>query len=46
MSIAPAGIVLGMATGTSKQRAEIATGDYNKMIDKKIAEIKKKCGIK
>ena len=46
MSISPAGIVLGLVSGTSKENAQIATGDYNKMIDKKIAEIKETCGIK
>ena len=46
MSISPAGMVLGLVSGTSKENQEIASGDYNKMIDNKIAEIKKKCGIK
>jgi hypothetical protein len=44
-SIAPAGIVIGLATGTTKTRARVATGQYNRMIDEKIEEIKKTCGM-
>jgi hypothetical protein len=33
-------------TGTEKEKVEVATGEYNKMIDKRIAEIKETCGIK
>ena len=45
-AIAPAGFVLGMITGTEKKKLEVASGDYNQMIDKRISEIKQQCGIK
>ena len=44
-SIAPAGIVIGLVTGTTGTRARVATGQYNRMIDEKIQEIKKTCGM-
>lgn len=44
-TIMPIGIVAGVATGTEGTKAKVATGDYNKMIDKKIAEIKRECGL-
>jgi hypothetical protein len=44
-AIFPAGLVHGVATGTEKTKAKVATGEYNEMIDKRIAEIKEKCGI-
>jgi hypothetical protein len=37
---------VGLVTGTEKTKMEVGTGDYNEMIDKRIAEIKKTCGIK
>ena len=33
-------------TGTEKEKLEVGTGEYNKMIDKRIAEIKETCGVK
>ena len=45
-SIVPASLVVGVVTGTEKEKVEVATGEYNKMIDKRIAEIKETCGIK
>jgi cytochrome c biogenesis protein ResB len=45
-AIVPAGLVVGLVTGTEKEKLQVATGDYNKMIDKRIADIKKTCGIK
>jgi hypothetical protein len=45
-AIFPAGLVLGVITGTEKEKLQVSTGDYNKMIDKRIAEIKEKCGVK
>ena len=45
MSIVPASAVIGIVTGKEKGRISVATGDYNKMIDKRIAEIKAQCGI-
>jgi hypothetical protein len=44
-SITPVGLVAGAATGTEKGKLQIASGDYNKMIDQKIAQIKSTCGI-
>ena len=44
-SIAPPGIILGEITGTQETKLKVGTGDYNKMIDKRIAEIKEKCGV-
>ena len=45
-SIVPASLVVGIVTGTEKEKLEVGTGEYNKMIDKRIAEIKETCGIK
>jgi len=44
-SIVPVGLVAGVATGTEGTKLKVASGEYNKMIDKKIAEIKRECGI-
>lgn len=44
-AIVPASLVLGVVTGTEKEKIRVAVGEYNKMIDKRIAEIKEKCGI-
>ena len=44
-AIFPAGLVLGVATGTEETKAKVATGEYNEMIDQRIAEIKEKCGV-
>jgi hypothetical protein len=44
-SIMPIGLVLNTAAGTEQQNKEIATGDYNKKIEARIAEIKRACGI-
>ena len=45
-AIVPISLVANVATGEEKSHYEVATGEYNKMLDKKIAEIKKTCGIK
>jgi len=45
MSIVPAGLVIGLITGTAGAKMHVATGEYNKMIDQRIAEIKQQCGI-
>lgn len=45
MAIVPASLVVGVVTGTEGDKAKVATGDYNKMIDAKIAEIKTQCGL-
>jgi len=44
-TIAPIGLVVGVVTGTEKSKYKVATGDYNKMIDAKINEIKTTCSI-
>jgi len=44
-SIYPAGLVLGILTGTEGTKIQVATGEYNQMIDKKIAEIQSACGV-
>jgi hypothetical protein len=44
-SIAPAGIVLGLVTGTTGTKLRVATGEYNQKIDERIADIKRTCGV-
>ena len=44
-AIAPAGIVMGILTGTEGTKLRVAAGDYNSKIDARIAAIKSKCGI-
>ena len=44
-AITPAGIVIGAVTGTEEVKLKVATGEYNKAIDKRIAEIKAQCGV-
>ena len=44
-AVMPAGAVLGILTGTEKQKLEIAVGEYNVRIDKKMAEIRRTCGL-
>jgi len=45
-AIVPVSLVVGVATGTEGTKAKVATGEYNKMLDDKIAEIKQECGLK
>ena len=45
-ALVPASIVVGLVTGTEKEKLQVGTGEYNQMIDKRIAEIKQTCGIK
>ena len=45
-AITPIGLVAGVATGTEGKKIQVATGEYNKQIDDKIAEIKAVCKIK
>jgi hypothetical protein len=45
-AISPAGIVVGTITNKEITNAKVATGDYNRMLDNKIAEIKRQCGVK
>jgi uncharacterized protein YceK len=44
-AIIPISLVLHVADGTEGDEAKVASGEYNKMIDKKIAEIKKQCNV-
>jgi len=43
-AIYPAGAVMGIVTGTEGTKLEVATGEYNQMIDDRIAEIRRVCG--
>lgn len=45
-TVIPISLVVGVASGTEGTNAKIATGDYNKMIDQKIAEIQQTCNVK
>jgi hypothetical protein len=45
-TIIPIGLFTSAVQGTTGENAKVATGDYNKMLDDKIAEIKKTCGVK
>jgi hypothetical protein len=45
-SIMPISLVLGILTGTAKAKVKIATGKYNRMIDARIAKIKRECNLK
>jgi hypothetical protein len=44
-AIAPAGIVMGILTGTEGTKLRVAAGDYNTKIDERIAAIKSTCGV-
>jgi hypothetical protein len=41
--IAPIGLVVGVATSTEGQKYKVTTGEYNQMLDAKIAQIKAAC---
>ena len=43
-AIYPAGAVVGIVLGTEGTKLEVATGEYNKKLDEKIAEIEQECG--
>ena len=45
-AVFPAGLVVGLVEKTEGTKFKVATGEYNKMIDKRIAEIKAQCGVK
>ena len=45
-SIIPIGAVAHLFGGSEKESIEIGTGEYNKKLDAKIAEIQKQCNIK
>jgi len=42
----PAAIVVGTITNKEITNAQVATGTYNRMLDDKIVEIKRQCGVK
>lgn len=44
-AIYPAGLVIGLLTGTEGTKVKVALGEYNEAIDKRIAQIKATCGI-
>ena len=45
-AIVPVGLAVNVVKGTEGSQAKVATGDYNKMLDAKIAEIKQECGVR
>jgi hypothetical protein len=45
-AIVPVGLVVNVAKGAEGSQVKVATGDYNKMLDDKIAEIKQECGVR
>jgi hypothetical protein len=44
-SVLPIGLVAGLVSGTADDKAKVATGEYNDLLDRKIAKIKKTCGV-
>ena len=44
-SIIPVGAVIGIVTGTEVTKLRVAVGDYDRQIDKRIAEIKSECNV-
>lgn len=44
--VAPAGAAIGILTLTEKDKLEVAIGEYNHKINRKIEEIQNTCGIK
>jgi outer membrane murein-binding lipoprotein Lpp len=44
-AVIPLSAVVGIVEGTEGTKAEIATGEYNQILEQKIAEIKNTCGI-
>ncbi len=45
-AIVPVGFLIGVATQTEGDKIDMAVGDYNTLLDKQIAKIQKKCGVK
>ena len=45
-SVVPIGLVAGVVTGKAGTKYRVTTGEYNKMLDAKIAEIKSLCVMK
>jgi hypothetical protein len=44
-AIYPASAVVGLVAGTEMTKLKVATGEYNRLIDKKMAAIKSECGL-
>ena len=44
-SIVPVGAVIGILTGTEVTKLRVTVGNYNKVIDKRIAKIKSECNV-
>ena len=44
-AVYPAGLVVGLVTGTEGTKLRVATGEYNRMIDEKITRIRAECGL-
>jgi len=44
-SIVPISLVVGLVTKTEESNWHVTTGEYNDMLDKKIAQIKQECGL-
>jgi hypothetical protein len=45
-AIVPIGLVIGLVTFTEGEKIRVATGEYNRALDQKIAEIQTQCGVK
>jgi PBP1b-binding outer membrane lipoprotein LpoB len=43
--VTPAGLAIGILTGTIDTKFRVATGEYNDMLDNRIALIKRTCGL-
>jgi hypothetical protein len=43
--VVPIGLVVGLVQGTQGTKYRVTTGEYNKMLDAKITEIKTTCGV-
>ena len=46
MAVTPAGAAIGILTMTEKDKLEVAIGEYNHKINRKIEEIQQTCGVK
>jgi len=44
-TIVPVGLIASAVEGKTGSDVRVATGDYDKMLDNKIAEIQQKCGV-
>ena len=44
-TVTPIGLVAGLVTGTEGEKAQVTTGEYNKVLDAAITRIKTTCNI-